>query len=73
MYVCIGDVDTALGIGKVREMEAVLEKKRDDCVVDVLEGAMHGFACRANPNDGRQVECQMIAERRAIEFFGKWL
>lgn len=73
LFVSVGDADIALGLEKIRVVQGVLAKKRDDCEVVVLEGAKHGFAARADPREKRQVECQEIAERQALEFFGRWL
>lgn len=56
----------------MKSLAAVLEgKKVCECVV--LKGAKHGFALRSCVVDELQRGYAEVAERQALEWFGRWL
>jgi len=73
--VSIGDVDMAMAVDKVKEMERILKEKGDDeryqCVI--IPGARHGFAVRGNPNSEEDSEKCLQAEDQAVNWFKKWM
>jgi dienelactone hydrolase len=79
LSVAIGDQDMAMKEPLVRQMKALLEAKNGEgegekeYVVEILEGAKHGFAVRTHPEDKREMECAEIAESQAIKWFERWL
>ena len=42
-------------------------------VVEVVEGAKHGFAARGDPNDEEELRQGQMAEDQAVDWFGRWL
>lgn len=72
LSVCIGDTDLGISAKGVKSLAAVLEgKKVCECVV--LKGAKHGFALRSCVVDELQRGYAEVAERQALEWFGRWL
>lgn len=41
--------------------------------VHVYEGAAHGWICRYDPNDAKQVADAELAQNKILEWFGKFL
>lgn len=74
LCIMVGDTDMAWKIDQVHQAKEILEKKKDAAhEVHILSGAMHGFAVRADPADAKQVEYCELAEKQALDWFGKWL
>ncbi|KAH6699710.1 Alpha/Beta hydrolase protein [Leptodontidium sp. 2 PMI_412] len=72
--VVIGDVDFAMSLQKVREMEDILSEKTGvDSEVTVIPNAKHGFAVRGNPDDQVAMEMADQAEDLAVKWFAKCL
>ncbi|KAH7317909.1 dienelactone hydrolase [Rhexocercosporidium sp. MPI-PUGE-AT-0058] len=73
----IGDVDMGIGIEHVRQIQGVLEGEGrgvgKEAEVVVYEGAKHGFAIRADSEDGTQARSAEGAKRQAMRWFGRWL
>jgi dienelactone hydrolase len=72
--VAIGDVDMGIKIDMVRDIKKLLEEMKDGKRNEVViyEGAKHGFAVRANPEDERQTKSQGEAKDQAIRWFTRW-
>jgi len=79
LSVAIGDTDMAMSADKIQLMKKVLEGKNsgsdsgDRYEVNILPGAVHGFAVRSHPQDQHEMECARRAEDQAIAWFDKWL
>lgn len=72
--VVIGDIDFAMSLQKVREMEDILSKKTGvDSEVTVIPNAKHGFAVRGNPNNQAAIDMADQAEDLAVKWIDKYL
>lgn len=72
LSVCIGDTDLGISASGVKNLAAVLGgKDNGECVV--LKDAKHGFALRSCVEDDLQRGYATIAEKQALEWFGRWL
>jgi len=70
----IGDVDFAMKIEQVREVDKLLgENKGVETEVTIIPNARHGFAVRGNPNDQGEKEMADQAEDAAVRWFAKHL
>ncbi|CAG8980117.1 hypothetical protein HYALB_00012758 [Hymenoscyphus albidus] len=72
LSIAIGDVDMGIPIEMVKKIKGLLEEMEGNEVV-VYEGAKHGFAVRADPNDKGQVKSAGEARAQALKWFGRWL
>jgi dienelactone hydrolase len=75
LSVAIGDDDAVMGIKQVREMQALLERKKDTVTSEVViyPGAKHGFAVRASRAipDSKETQQAQEAETQAVAWFQK--
>lgn len=73
--VSIGDIDFALSIRRVKQMQQILERKKAevDSEVVVVPGAAHGFAVRGNPENPREKDQADLAEDQCVRWFAKYL
>lgn len=73
MSVTVGDADTLMKAPQALKMKEILDAKKGDFEVSILEGAKHGFAVRTHPEDEKEMECAEKAEVQALEWFARWL
>jgi dienelactone hydrolase len=72
----IGTEDARLKPKDVEQLKSALEALGEGCKdrwkVRSYEGALHGFAVRAEPGDEVQRKCGEEALGQALEWFGRW-
>lgn len=73
MSVAVGDADTVMKGPQALKMKEILDAKKGDFEMTILEGAKHGFAVRTHPEDEKEMECAEKAEVQALEWFARWL
>lgn len=74
LSIAIGETDMAMKSEQIQQTKTILEKKKDgDHELNIIPGAIHGFAVRGLLSDPKQKEHSDIAEQQAIAWFGKFL
>ncbi|KAG8526857.1 uncharacterized protein KY384_008286 [Bacidia gigantensis] len=77
-----GTEDFVLDKKGIKVIQEVFEKKKTEARegsegqrydIKVIEGAMHGFAVRGDPDDKAELEYAQIGEDQAVEWFKQWL
>lgn len=72
LSIAVGETDMAMGADLIQKSKVILEKKKDG-EVNIIPGAVHGFAVRGLLSDPKQKERADIAEKQAIDWFTKFL
>ena len=78
LSISVGTDDFVLPMAGIKKIQTVFEKKNavngnaGRVEINVVEGARHGFACRADPEDETQAKQTKVAEDQAVEWFGNW-
>ena len=78
LSISIGTDDFVLPMAGIQKIQSVFEKKNavsenaGRVEIKTVEGARHGFACRADPEDETQAKQTKVAEDQAVEWFGNW-
>lgn len=79
LSIAAAGIDQQIPIAKARQIEEILKAKtaktkdrgvEHECVL--YEGVHHGFAIRADENEGHEKESGKQAEDQAIRWFTKW-
>lgn len=79
LSIAAAEIDQQIPVAKARQIEDILKAKtaktKDRGVEHefiLYEGVHHGFAIRADENEGHERECGKQAEEQAIRWFTKW-
>lgn len=79
LSVAAAGIDQQIPVAKAKQIEGILKAKTaktKDYGVEhefkMYEGVHHGFAIRADENEGHEKECGKKAEEQAVQWFTKW-
>lgn len=69
----IGEEDMQMKGPDVQRMKAILESKTDaQHDVQLIPGAIHGFAIRTHPENKEEMAAAQRAEEQAVSWFSRW-
>lgn len=69
----VGEEDMQMKKPDVQRMKAILENKTDaQHDVQIIPGAIHGFAIRTHPEDKEELAAAQRAEDQAVSWFSRW-
>ncbi|KAL1801712.1 hypothetical protein ACET3X_002054 [Alternaria dauci] len=70
----VGEEDLQMKAHDIQTMKRILEEKTDaQHDVQIIPGAIHGFAVRTHPEDKVQMDAAQRAEDQAVAWFSRWL